>query len=134
MTIEKALLEKFSRIFELKFNRLSSPGESEEQDTLFIDVDQVVTRMKDRREVARVTGKCYAFVQADKMPLGYFARKIAAHPELCKDVFFSNFEQNQKGMLNLTVRSFDFMYFFDSQYDPNLGNIQSVTTTVEVTP
>ena len=132
--IEKELLEKLTKIFGLKFNRFDSPGESQEQDTLFIEVDRVNSRVKDGRKVGRVEGKCIVFVQADKMPHGYFAERIAAHPDLCKDFFFSDIDENVKGLLNLTARTFSFLYFFNSQFDPAIGTITSVTTTIEVTP
>ena len=125
--VEKQLSEKFARIFDLKRVSFNDPGEAQEQDVLFVDMESSKYFVKDGRATGRATGKCHVFTQWDRMPVGYFAQKIAAaDKDDTKDFFFFNVEESIKKHENLVERTFSFTYFFSNQYDPNIGTITSI--------
>lgn len=129
---EKDLEEKLKGIFEAHIVKFEMPGEHREQDVLFVEVEKAKTDVKDGRVHARVTGRCYFFAQAEKLPFGYFEKCIKAHPGLTKDFFFYEIDENTRLYQNIVQRTFAFMYFFDSQYDPEIGTIESVEIEVEI--
>jgi hypothetical protein len=132
MMFEKSLKEKFQRIFDLKKATFNLPGESQEQECLFIEIENSRNTIKDGKEIARVTGKIRVFGNQEKIPFGYFSKKIqSAAPADTKDLFFFDFEENAGTFLNIAERSLSFVYFFNSQYDPALGTITSID--IEVT-
>lgn len=132
---EKELIQKFQRIFGIEAVTFDQPGSSQEQEKIFVEVDLAESRISPPMARARVTGTATMFGNAEKLPFGFFAKRInAASPEDTKDLFFSDIEGNTKIMGNLVQRSFSFIYFFRGQYDPDQGKIESVTLTVEETP
>lgn len=133
--LEKTMSEKLQKIFKAKKVTFAEPGESQEQECLFIEVENCIGRIKDGREVARVSGNCTMFGNADKMPFNFFAKCIdQATADLKKEFAFFEFEQNTKIYQNIVQRAFRFVYFYDSQYDPDTGTITEMTaqTTYEV--
>ena len=127
---ENELSEKFKRIFQLNKVSYAEPGESREQECLFVDVSLAKTNFKDRRVFGKVEGQAVFYAQSDKVKFGFFAKQIAnADPNDTKDLFFSDFEENSKTYLNLVQRSFSFVYFFNSQYDPDIGTITGIEFT-----
>jgi hypothetical protein len=124
---EKSLKEKLQRIFEFKKATFDLPSETQEQECLFIQVESARPTIKDGRELAYVTGRIRVFANADKLPFGYFMKKLkSANQTDTKDLFFFDFEENAGTFRNVAERSLGFIYFFDSQYDPNLGTITSI--------
>lgn len=112
-----------------------SPGESQEQDCLFIEVENSWNTFKDGRALSKVTGNAIMFGPNDKLTIGFFSKAIAKAPKTqTKPLFFFDFEENTKRFRNLVQRSFSFVYFFDSQYDPETGSIESVNFITEVNP
>jgi hypothetical protein len=134
-TIEKSLEEKFKKIFEVNKVTFANPSkEVKEQECIFVDIDQTRTRQKDKKIIARVTGKINIYGNSDKMPLGWFDKKlIEADPADKADLAFFDIEMNTKYYQNLVQRTASFVYFFSSQYDPNVGSITSMTISVEET-
>ena len=130
-TVQSSLEELFKKIFDFKDVSFSAPGEAREQEKLFVEVEMCRTQILDKREIARVQGKASVFVNGDKIPFGYFARAIAAHPDETKDLFFFDIDENNRLYENIVERAFSFVYFFDSQYDPDLGTLNQVN--IEVT-
>lgn len=129
---EKELAEKFKAIFPVKKVTYDVPGESREQDCLFIEVEQPKFTFKDGKAKAMVTGNAVMFGRLEDLTFGFFAKAIAKAPNaLTKDLFFSDFEANTQRFRDIVQRGFSFTYFFNSQYDPAIGTITSVTTTVE---
>ena len=129
---EKTLQATFEKVFDFKKVRYDQPGESREQETMFVEVENARASVVDGEERARVEGKVTVFVEHDKMPFGYFAKCIEAHPAECKDLFFFAFEENQRLYGNIVQRGFSFVYFFRSQYDPDLGTLNQVNIDIEV--
>jgi hypothetical protein len=125
---ERTLGDKFKTIFEVDRVKYEDPGESREQETLFIEIETSRNTIKDGRAFARVTGKASLFAQADKLPFAYFSKCIASHSELCQDVFFFDLEENSRLFQNIVQRTLSFVYFFDIQYDPEIGTITSLET------
>lgn len=132
---EKALEEKLKRIFHVKKVVYDQPGESREQDCIFIEVEQARNRVSDARFLSRVNGNLIIFGRSKELPFGFFSKAIAeADLELTHDIAFFDFELNSKYFRDLVQRTVSFVYFFDSQYDPDVGSITSMTTDIEVTP
>lgn len=124
---EKSLKDKFTRIFDFKKVTYDMPGESEEQECIFIEIDSTNAAIKDGRQFCKVTGKAHVFAQNDKLPGGYFAKRIKLSDlDDTRDLFFYDLEQNVRVFQNIVRRSFSFVYFFNSQYDPETGTITSV--------
>lgn len=128
---EKSLKDKLIRIFDFDKVTYDKPGESQEQEATFIDVTLAMCRVIDARQIARVEGKITVFANSDKLPYGYFSKRIAeADPEDTKDLFFFDFEENKGTFRNIAERSVGFRYLFDSQYDPAIGTITSIDLTI----
>ncbi len=127
----KALLKK---IFAVKKVTFDNPGESQEQEVLFIEIDNCTSAIKDGFEKHMVSGNAVFFANADKLPFGYFAKRIkqADHADT-KELFFFDFESNSRRNQNIVQRGFSFVYFYSAQYDPKVGEITSIelTTTTE---
>lgn len=137
---EQDLQDKFKKIFGVQRVSYDHPApdthdgqpQSEEQETIFIEIDETKTSFKDGKVYAHVTGKASMLAQNDKLPFGYFSKCIFEHSDDTKDLFFYQFEENQRLRNNLVHRGFSFIYFFNSQYDPNLGTLTSIDLDIEV--
>ncbi len=127
---EKVLASKLISIFQIPSVKFDMPGESKEQETIFVEVDKSRQHFKDGRVYAKVEGKLMLFAQSDKFPFGYLSKCIEAHPAETKDLFFHDFEDNTRLYENIVERRLSFVYFFNSQYDPELGNINSIAIEV----
>lgn len=124
---EKTLTEKLQRIFDLKKVTFDHPSESQEQEGIFVAVESAKCKVIDARQIARVTGTLHIFASADKLPFGYFSKKIAAaDPADTKDLFFYNFEEHAGTFLNIAERKLGFVYLYDSQFDPAIGDLSSI--------
>ncbi len=125
------LTDQFKRIFALEKVTFSAPGESQEQECLFVDIQRSRNRIKDGRALARVTGSLTIFGNADKLPFGYFSKCISKassdQPADVAGLFFFDFEENSLVTQNIVQRSCSFTFFFNSQYDPEVGSITSIT-------
>lgn len=129
---EKKLQETLQKIFKVKKVTYDLPGETQEQQALFVEIETSVNSIKDGKEIARVTGNAYLFGTNEQVPFGFFSKAIAeADPDLTKDFFFYDFESNARRYLNKVQRGLSFVYFFDGQYDPETGSITSVEFTLE---
>ena len=129
---EASLEERLKSIFKVKKLSYDLPGESKEQECLFISISKADNVIKDGRAKAKVEGSCVMIAPADKMPFGIFAKAIKqADSSLTKDLFFFDIETNNLRYRNIVERGFSFIYFFDSQYDPATGSITSVDINVE---
>lgn len=127
------LKAKLSRIFEFDLQKTTfdKPGESQEQEAVFIDVISSMNKISPPTESAKVTGRLHIFANADKLPYGYFSKKIKeADSADTKDLFFFEFEENKGTFRNICERSLSFIYFFEKQYDPEQGEITSINTTL----
>lgn len=127
---KKALQAKLKRIFDVDKVSFDMPSESQEQDCIFIEIDESDDVIKDGSQTSKVTGKIKMFGELERMPFGYFAKKIReANPDDTKSLFFFK-EINLGTFANIAERTVNFIFLFDSQYDPDLGTITSITLSV----
>lgn len=128
---EASLSNKLKKIFAFKKATFDLPGESQEQECIFIQVEKARNTVKDARVVGEVRGKINVFANSDKLPYGYFAKKIAAADNAdTKDLFFYDFEENAGTIRNISERTLSFIYFYNEQYDPEVGEMTSINLEV----
>lgn len=124
---EAELKAKIKRIFDLDKVTYDQVSESMEQECSFIELDEANYSFRGVSYTGRVTGRIRVFAQGDKLPMGYFQRKIQeADYSDTQHIFFYDIESNTGIMNNLKERSMSFRYFFSGEYDPNLGTITSI--------
>lgn len=129
---KKELEDKFKKIFNVEKVTYDAPGESHEQGCIFVDIDTCNPTIKDGKALAIVTGQAYAYAPSDKLPFGFFMKAIKkADPELTKDLFFFNIENNSQRFQNIIQRGFSFTYFYRGQFDPEIGSITGITISIE---
>lgn len=128
MTIENSLSEKLKRIFGVpKVSFDQENADAMEQETLFVQLLSNRGTFGDGVERARVSGTAFIYAQQKKFPLNYMMKRIKnAEPLDVKDLFFSDIEETDLVFQNLVRRSFSFLYFFSSQYDPDNGTLESI--------
>lgn len=129
----KDLLRRLEDIFGFEKTTFNDPGDTYEQDTLFVAIENVATRMSRAnggRETARVTGRLVVFSQGDRLPYGFFMKALErADGDLKKPLFFSDeidVTESPARLINLHERQISFVFLYDSQYDPNQGQLTSV--------
>jgi hypothetical protein len=125
------LKAKLERIFRFKKTSFNAPSDQFEQDILFVNVDQVSSRIREGEESARVWGSLTIYSQMDKFPYGFLAKQIEkANFDDTRELFFYDFEEDPAGsparMMNLSERRLKFLYLYKGQYDPNQGELTSV--------
>ncbi len=122
--------EQLKRILDLDKVTFDIPGESQEQEAAFIQVETAQTRLVDKRQIARVTGTLRIFANSEKMPYGYLSKQLAkAASSDTRSWTFHKFDENRGTYRNIVERLATFTYLFDSQFDPSLGTITSVDFT-----
>jgi len=132
--IEPALKTAMQKIFDFKKTTFDADSGSHEQDCLFIEIDQILSNVRDNILQAKVMGKCTVYGQFDRMPASYLTQRIkAASNDLTKDLFFYDLEQATPVDVNIVKRTFSYVYFFVSQYDPHNDNIQSIEINEVIT-
>lgn len=132
----KELADKLSQIFGLRKSTFDQPTMnattgSYEQDTLFIQVDQFRSSMKEGSASGEVNGSLVVFAQMDKMPFGYFAKRIQqANADLTRNFFFFEIDLNPANsparLQNISERRIKFIYWYSAQYDPEHGEMTSL--------
>lgn len=125
------LKKRFSEIFGFAKTTFDVPSESFEQDTLFIEVRDCFARSGQGRATARVTGDIIIFTQREKMPFGFFSKRIAqAKAALTNDLVFYDTDREVLGssarMQNISERRTSFLFLFSTQYDPNHGSMTEI--------
>lgn len=124
---ETALKSIVKTVFDFDKVTFDRPAEASEQECIFIEVSEARPTIKDGEQLCRVNGRLRVFANAEKMPFGYLMKKIReSSPALTKDLFFFDFEANAGVIGNIVERSMSFEYFYNSQYDPDLGTITSI--------
>ena len=129
---ENSLKTIFQKIFEVKKVSYDEPdGYAMEQDVLFIEIESSRNRIKSGKATAYVEGRAFIYGQNNKIPFGFFSKKLhEAEAKYTKSLFLNNFEENKKSYQNLVERSFSFVYFFSGQYDPDTGNITDIVLDI----
>lgn len=102
-----------------------------EQDVLFLEINETHSRVTEGKALSRVLGTGVIFSQFEKLPFGFFAKKIQeAGYNLTKDFFFFDVDLNpinsQARYQNIAERRFRFVYLYSDQYDPSQGQLTSV--------
>lgn len=120
------LEDKFKKIFGLNKVTFNEEG-SFEQDTIFVEINSCRTNPSQGFLTARVQGSIVVFTQRDKMPYGFFAKRITQAPnELTKDLFFYEMDTenlaSQARIQNISERRCKFEFFYKTQYDVPKGN------------
>lgn len=124
------LQAQLKRIFDFDKVTFDLPSESQEQEGVFVQVESARWRIKDAKQIARVTGTIRVFANQDKLAYGYFNKKISeAYADDTRNLFFFDFEENKGTFRNIVERSMGFLYLFDSQYDPSIGTLNEITLT-----
>lgn len=124
---EKELATLFHRIFGVKKVTYNAPSEEREQEILFIDVVSAPSKVKKSQSTAVVTGNIFMYGNVEKMPFGFFTKKInSADAKDTEHLFFYNREQNGEYIGNLVERRCGFIYYYKGQYDPNAGSITTL--------
>ncbi len=125
---EKQLSDALKKIFDVKKVTYDQPApEATEQETLFVEIETSPNTFGKKRIRAKVTGNAVIIGPNDKIPFGFFSQAIRNAPKELTDLFFFfDIDTNTRRYGNLVQRGVSFVYFFDSQYDPDTGSITSV--------
>jgi hypothetical protein len=124
---EQELAQKFKRIFGVEKVTYDLAGETQEQDTLFIEIEDSRNVVKDSKVHSYITGNAVIYGMSSKLPFAFFSKQIAeADLADTKDLYFFDFEKNTRRFRNIVARQVSFIYFFSGQYDPDDGTITSV--------
>ncbi len=124
--------DKLSRIFGYPKVSFDQPGESYEQDTLFVEVEECMSRATEGKAYAKVSGSVVLFSQRDKLPYGFFAKRISqAERADTAQFFFMDIDVDALNSparnVNISERRAKFIYLYSAQYDPNQGELSSVS-------
>jgi hypothetical protein len=130
------LEEKLSQIFGFRKTTFNAPtvdsnNGSLEQDVLFVEINDSNSRISEGKATAKVLGSLVVFSQMEKLPFGFFSKKIqAADRSLTKDFFFFDIDLNPINSparyQNISERRVRFVYLYSAQYDPAHGQITSL--------
>lgn len=124
---EKSLEAKFKRIFGVKKVTYNEPSESQEQECLFVEIENAMNQVGPEFERSKVTGNAILFGRNEKIPFGFFSKAVhQADPNDTKDIMFTEFEVNTRRYGDIVQRGFSFVYLYKGQYDPDSGTITSV--------
>lgn len=125
---EAELKAKLKRIFGIDKVTYDAPApDSPEQKCLFISIETCTNTIRENVAISKVEGSGVLFGQAEQVPFGFFSKRIKqADSDDTKDFFFFDLEANAQGSVNLIQRGFNFIYFFNGQYDPETGTITSI--------
>jgi hypothetical protein len=130
------LSHKLSQIFGFKKTTFDAPSVNStsgsfEQDVLFVEINECSSRITNGKSYARVSGSLIVFSQVEKIPFGFFSKKIQqAESNLTKNFFFYDIDLNPANsparIQNITERRIRFVYLYSAQYDPEHGSITSL--------
>ena len=128
---ENELATKLKKIFDFDKVSYDIALDAREQETLFVDILKARPTIKDQKQLAMVEGKISVFANSQKLPFGYFAKKIAqAESTLTKDFHFYDFEENVNLYKNIARRDISFIYFFEGQYNTNDYKIEDINFVI----
>lgn len=111
-------------------------GETFEQDCFFIDTDEVQTSIGGGEARAVVRGTITTFSQKNKLPYGFFNKRLLqAKAELTQNFFFFDIDidvaTSPARLINISERRTRFVYLYKDQYDPKQGSITSLELSGE---
>lgn len=126
----RELVSKFEAIFGVPVT-FNAPGESYEQDKLFIEITDVITRAGQGRVNSKITGSLAMFAQMEKLTYGFFSKKVSlAANDLTKNLFLFDVDREALNsparLINISERRTSFVYLYSAQYDPNHGSLTGI--------
>ncbi len=128
------MTKKLKGIFGVSKVTFDEPGDSFEQDCIFVEVQECFSNTGQGRASAKVAGALVMFSQNEKLPFGFFNKRLQnAKAELTKDFFFFDIDVDAKNsparLQNISERRASFVYLYSAQYDPNQGEMTSLVLT-----
>jgi len=121
------LKELLKDIFEIPKVSYDLPGESKEQGCIFVSIDSAQNSVKKGKECSIVRGSISIYSNGDKLPFGFFSKKInQAQPALTQGLFFYNMDENNKIFQNIVERKCNFIFLYSNEYDPEGGSLTSL--------
>ncbi len=125
---KEQLKENLAAIFGFRRVSFNAPSEVYEQDTLFIEIKNVLSRTSSGMAYARIDGELVVYSQAEKLPYGHFNKRVEkADPVLTRPFFFHDFDtdiaSSPARMMNLSERRTKFVFLYSGQYDPRQGSL-----------
>jgi hypothetical protein len=124
------LKDKLKKVFGFKKTSFDAPNaEAFEQDTLFIEIENVQSRATQGTMYARVQGRVTTFSQQENLTYCYFAKRLTlADPALTKKFFFYDMDReilsSPAKLQNLSERRTAFVFLFEKQFDPTQPAIE----------
>ena len=136
------LQRRLCKIFDVKKTTYDAPGDSFEQDTIFVSIAKSTARvsdMKGGRETAKVEGSLTMYSQNNRLPFGFFNKRIEqADKQYTNNLFFYDIdvdvEASPARLQNIHERRVGFIFLYDSQYDPERGQLTSLDLTFNPPP
>lgn len=125
----KSKLKKdLQEIFGIKKVTFNEVSESYEQECLFVNCSTVNPRISASNMSCRVEGSITIFAQDNKLPFGFFTKKIElAKNDNKKDFFFFDIDldiaSSPSRIQNIHERRVSFIYLYKDQFDPNKGQL-----------
>lgn len=121
--MDKLLALKLKRIFGVKDVILGAPGDKQEQDVLFVGIERNRTSMTKNKINFMIEGVITMYSQIDKLPLGFFHKKVEQAKVQDKEgFFFHRFDEGSMySIQNLCERTVSFVLVSSEQYDPDKG-------------
>lgn len=125
---EKDLTDKLKRIFKLEKITLNAISDSNEQLYGFVSISLARGSIRERKYLARVAGTLTVYGNTERLKYGFFSRAMdQASKEDMSSFYFYDVEENANVSLTVAARSISFVFFFNGQYDPDVGTLESVT-------
>jgi hypothetical protein len=126
---KSSLSTRLSSIFDIRRVSFDEPGDTREQDKIFVEIDSVRPQgtYDGKKLKAVINGKITIFAQSKKLPFGFFQKKLYnCNKDMQKDLFFYNFDNNVTylGAEGLTERSCNFQFNYTEDFDPDKGYIE----------
>lgn len=124
----QALEEALLKIFAMPKATFAKPRDpAKEQNIIFINVTKSIVRAKEKICKARVEGEITIFAPSMKMPFGFFEKQLyKSEAEDTEPFWFYNMTENSLMTGDIVERKASFVYFYNSEYDPEHGSLTSV--------
>jgi hypothetical protein len=130
----KADLEnRLKTIFEMpvKFEAPNYGSEALEQDVVFVEVQKCRPRVQGDRILDKVMGQLVLFSRDDNVTFGFFTKAVErSTPAYRSGLSFFQMDtvlpESPARLQNLQETRSAFMFLYDSQYDPDKGELTSV--------
>lgn len=124
---KKQLEHDLLKIFGIDIIRFESVSESQEQAAIFVEIEKVISTIKEKEQLYRVDCRVRLFARSEALPFGFLMKQIqAADPNVSQKFFFYDLEENAGTFQNINERSFKFIYFYNSEFDPDRGELTEI--------